>query len=384
MRILFVTASYLPTVNGVSYQISILKKALENLGHKVFVLAPSFPNHKEKDPSIIRYPSIPNPIAKTYPVGVPLVNIQTIKKLKPDIVHTNHPFITGQFASYVSDNLDIPLFFTAHTQYGKYFDEYMPYAKQVTSRFLNSDLKRLSKKCYRIICPSDNIQKKLNKIGIKNTVIINNSIESNFFRKPVFKSHKIPTLVYTGRIDKEKSPMFLIRIAKELKKLIPNFRFLILGEGVLSKKFNEEVAKAKLKDNMILSKNIERSLLPSIYRSAHLFVTASTSEVMPLSVIEGMASGLPTITLTGSGLEDIVLDGKTGYFLPKNPKSVAKKINYLFKNPKVLKKLSLGAYTHSLNFSSIKKSKELVKIYKKSTSGKRDKHKSRGLLGKIL
>ncbi len=381
MRILFVTATYLPTVNGVSYQTSILKKGLENLGHKVFVLAPSFPGYKDADTTVFRYPSIPNPLSKTYPVGFPLISSRNLKKINPDIIHVHHPSIIGQFASLLSETLKIPLFFTTHTQYEKYIHQYFPHGKNITSSILRSDLKNLSKKCNMIICPSVNIQKKIGGMGIKNLVVINNSVEEEFFHKPVKRKYKVPTLVYTGRIDKEKNPMFLIDIAKELKKLLPSFRLLILGDGALLDNLSRRVFKEKLEDNVLIAGDVARQILPSIYKTSHLFITPSVTEVMPLSVIEAMAMGLPTIALKMSGLNEIVIDNTTGYLLPKNEKAIAEKITQLFKNTKTMTKLALGAYNHALNFSINIKSKELEKLYKEamvSTFGKPGKSKFRG------
>ncbi len=44
-----------------------------------------------------------------------------------------------------------------------------------------------------------------------------------------------------------------------------------------------------------------------------IFVTASVTEVHPLSVIEAMASGLPVMGVHSVGVGDIVEDGLTGF-----------------------------------------------------------------------
>ena len=380
MRILFVTATYLPTINGVSFQTSILKKGLEKLGHKVFVLAPSFPGYKDSDKTVFRYPSIPNPLSKTYPVGLPLITPGNLKKINPDIVHTHHPSLIGQLAGILSDTLSVPLIFTAHTHYEKYIHQYFPHGKNITSSILNADLKNLSRKCYRVVCPSTNTERRLKKIGIKNTVVISSSIESNFFHKPGRKDYKIPTVVYTGRLEREKNPLFLVSIAKELKKSLPNFRLLILGDGTLFEDLVSKVHKEKLESNIILAGEVARDLLPNIYKTCNLFITPSVTEVMPLSIIEAMAAGIPALALKNSQLEDIVIDEETGFLLPRDPKVIAKKITFLFKNPKRLLTISKNAYRHSLNFTRRKKSKELEKLYKEaivSTSDNSGRHKFR-------
>lgn len=370
MRILFITASYLPVTNGVTYHIASTKKALEKLGHKVSVLAPSFPGYKDNEKGIVRFPSFPNPIVKSYPVGIPIISLSKIKKINPDIVHTHHPFYIGQYASQVAERLSVPLFFSAHTQYEQYLNYYFPQGYKLTSKIVARDIIRLAKKCNKIICPSQNTKNRIEQMGIKNTVLIHNGVENTFFNETKKKSIKQPTLVFTGRLEKEKNPFFLIKIARELVKTIPNFKLIIIGSGSLFNRFQEKLFQYKLSDNVIMTGEITRNLLPDIYKSAHLFVTSSTSETgTPLSVIEAMASGLPVIVLKNSDLEDLVINEKTGYLLSPNPKIIAEKIAGIFSNEKLLRRLSNNSFKHSRNFSADKTAGKLLEVYQKSISG---------------
>ena len=363
MRILFVTASYLPTTNGVTYHISSTAQALRKIGHKVYILAPSFPGYKDIDKYVIRYPSLPNPFIKNYPMGIPFLPLKKIRKLKIDVVHTHHPLIIGQAASQIAEKLGKPLFFTAHTQYEQYLNYYFPHGYNLTSKIIIRDLQKLGKRCQKVVCPSANTELRLNRYGIKNTTVINNGVENYFFVKPKKKSISQPILVFTGRLEKEKNPFFLLKIGQELKKLMPNFRLIIIGSGSLLSKLQQKSLQSKLENNLLFTGNVNRSLLPDIYKSAHIFLTPSTSEVMPLSLLEALASGLPQIALKNSGLEELILDGKTGFIVNKNPKEIAKKINDLFQNPKILQRLSLDSYKHAQNFSVEKTAEKLIEFY---------------------
>jgi 1,2-diacylglycerol 3-alpha-glucosyltransferase len=363
MRILLVTASYLPTSNGVTYHISSIAEALRGLGHTVYILAPSFPGYKDSDKYVIRYPSVPNPLIKRYPLGIPFIQMEKIRKIKSDVIHAHHPFIIGQFASLLADKLGKPLFITAHTQYEQYLNYYFPYGFSFTSRIIVNDLQKLAKSSQKIICPSLNTQQRLNKYGIKNTVVIGNGVESSFFVNPRRKSVTQPTLAYTGRLEREKNPLKLIGIAKEIKKKIPHFKMLIIGDGRKLQEMIDKTHKFKLEENIIFTGEVVRKILPRIYKSVNLFITPSTSEVMPISILEAMASGIPVVAVKKSGLEEIVIDGKTGFLIQDNPKKIAEKVYSLFSDPGALHKLALGTYKNALNYSAENTAKKLIEVY---------------------
>ncbi len=366
MKILFITASYLPTVNGVSIHIKLLKKQLEKLGHKIYVLAPNFPGYIDSEKNIIRYFSMPNPFVNDYPLGLPLVSLKKIRQLKPDVIHTHHPLVIGKFASYLSEKIDVPFFFTAHTQYEQYLNYYFPHGYQITSRFLLNDLRNLSQKCLKVICPSPETEIRLNKQGIKNTKMIFNGIDTDFFTpaKKIFSEY--PAIIFTGRLEKEKNPLFLIKIAYELKVLSPDFKMIIIGEGKLLPRLSELIIKYKLENNVSPVGSVNQELLPSIYKTVNIFLTPSTSEVMPLSVLEGEACGLPVIALERSNLNCVIENNKSGYLIKPNPKIIAEKIVELVNNKNKLNKFSKRSRGISEKYSLENCARSVIELYKEA------------------
>ena len=363
MKILFITATYLPTINGVSYHIKLLKKQLEKLGHRIFILAPNFPGYADSDKNILRYFSMPNPFIKNYPLGLPLIQLDKIKRIKPDIIHTHHPLIIGRFASHVAEKMDLPLIFTAHTQYEQYLNYYFPHGYQLTSKLLINDLQSLSRKCSKVICPSPETEIRLKKNKITNTTVIFNGIDTNIFTPPQKIFTEFPYIVYTGRLEKEKNPFLLLKIAHELKKICPNFKMVIIGDGSLLAKLSVYSIRNKLENNVHIVGKVSQDILPNIYKAANIFLTTSRSEVMPLSILEAKACGLPVIALENSNLESIIENGKSGYLLKPSPKIVAQHILELIKDVNRLKRLSKRSRLISEKYSIESCAASVEKLY---------------------
>jgi glycosyltransferase involved in cell wall biosynthesis len=53
-----------------------------------------------------------------------------------------------------------------------------------------------------------------------------------------------------------------------------------------------------------------------------------------------MSSGIPVIALDRGGYRDTIIDGQTGYLIPRDAKALANKINLLLNKPK--KALQMG------------------------------------------
>src|SRR5207244_12240806 len=55
-----------------------------------------------------------------------------------------------------------------------------------------------------------------------------------------------------------------------------------------------------------------------IYQAADLFVNASLYDGMPLSVLQALAAGLPTIATAAGGSEEVITHGRAGLLLPRS------------------------------------------------------------------
>ena len=68
----------------------------------------------------------------------------------------------------------------------------------------------------------------------------------------------------------------------------------------------------------------------------------SKTDTFGIVVLEAMSSGLPAIVMDSLGPKEIVHDGVTGY-IAKNKKDFIKKVNFLVKNPKLIRSMGKEA-----------------------------------------
>jgi glycosyltransferase involved in cell wall biosynthesis len=78
---------------------------------------------------------------------------------------------------------------------------------------------------------------------------------------------------------------------------------------------------------------VARERIADYYRGADVFVTATTWEGMPNTVLEAMACGLPIVGTRASGLCELVHDDLNGFLVPINdPDALAQALAGLINN----------------------------------------------------
>jgi glycosyltransferase involved in cell wall biosynthesis len=104
------------------------------------------------------------------------------------------------------------------------------------------------------------------------------------------------------------------------------------------------------------------------YRSADLFVFASSCENMPNILLEAMASGLP-IACSNRGAMPEVLEGNGLYFDPEKPQQIAVALQTLIENKCLRENYAWGAFTKAQTYSWQKCAQEtftfIAKVAKK-------------------
>jgi 1,2-diacylglycerol 3-alpha-glucosyltransferase len=126
-------------------------------------------------------------------------------------------------------------------------------------------------------------------------------------------------LIYVGRLGIEKNLAFLVRAFLGVAQTFPNVKLLLVGSGPEKENLHYQVKLVDVTNSLVYFTGfVPYEQLPGYLATADAFVTASVTEVHPLSVIEAMAASLPVLGISSPGVGDSIKDGITGLLAPDN------------------------------------------------------------------
>lgn len=321
MKIGIIADAYKPYISGVTNYIAINKQALEKLGHEVYVFTFGYEEYQDDEPGIIRSPGLP--ILNTGFYFSLRYNNSAIRMVRTmDAVHVHHPFISGALALRYCRPRGIPIVFTNHTRYDLYAHVYAPMVPDAISETaIQAYLPVFCRSIDLVVSPSAGMKEVLRRFGVDTHIeVVPNGVDIKPFQHPpqphqreeLGYSHDDVILVFVGRLGLEKNVQFLLRAFASTAAACENARLMLIGDGP-DRENLKDLAKQLRVDRLVnFIGKLPYPEIPRYLVLADAFVTASVTEVHPLTVIEAMASGLPVLGIESPGISDTVEDGFTG------------------------------------------------------------------------
>ncbi len=377
MKIGMMADTYKPYISGVTNYIALNKQALEAAGHEVYVFTFGDLEHKDDEPRVIRSPGLPLADTGFY---LSLRYKTEHKKLLQtmDVVHVHHPFLSGRLAISYCRAAHVPIVYTNHTRFDLYAQARMPLMpEEVSHGLLQAYMPDFCEQMDLVISPSPGMKKVLHQYGVESPIeVVPNGVDLTRFHnaKPLSRSEFGFTdedilLVYAGRIAPEKNLEFLFHAFAGVSQVIPNAYLLIVGGG--QKDHMEAVTpipgELGIEHRVRFVGMIPYDKLPSYLAMCDVFVTASVTEVHPLSVIEAMGTGLPIMGIDSPGVGDSVTDGETGLLAKEDIASFTARLTYLCLNRGLQKKFGIAARKASEQYSIERTTKIMLNHYSRLT-----------------
>ena len=93
----------------------------------------------------------------------------------------------------------------------------------------------------------------------------------------------------------------------------PDVRLMIVGDGPHREALQSHAATRNVSDKIVFTGMVPPEEIPRYYRTADIFVNASTSETQGLTYLEALASGTPVICRDDPCVTDLVRPGENGF-----------------------------------------------------------------------
>lgn len=359
IKILIANETYPPNLNGAATFTQRLAQNMAKRGHEVHVIAPGvkFGDHIDVDEcgvTVHRISSLPvkmvhpnfRVIAKPdiYPAARKI-----IKDFKPDIIHIQNHFTLGRACLKAAKKMHIPIVGTNHFMPDNLVQFAPNFIEGTMIKVLWRDFLNVYNKLDYVTAPSRAAVKMLEDVGYKkHAEVVSNGMEFEKFKKrPPVEAHlkkygidkNLTTFLSVGRVEKDKNLDVIIEaLSIYLKK--HKAQLVLVGNGKFEGEFKKVARNLKIRDKVIFTGKISDRDVEEIYSVADVYVGAGTAELQGLSVMEGMASGLPVLAVNAVALPELVKNGVNGYLFELDAEELAQKMELITQDKKKLHQMA--------------------------------------------
>jgi glycosyltransferase involved in cell wall biosynthesis len=303
---------------------------------------------------------------------MPVFFIKTLGNFKPDIVHTQHPFLMGDTALRLAHAHNVPLVFTHHSLYEENI-HCMPWALETIKKFMIRISTGYANLCDTVIAPSESVAELIKERGVKSPIVViptglhldEFTGTSNNFREETKIPEKTFVAGYVGRLAEEKNLPFLIRGVTPFLKKEKNALFLVVGSGPMEETISRYFNELGLGDQLRFAGEMKGNKLIEAYQAIDVFAFSSQSETQGMVLDEAMAAGTPVVAVDAPGVRDIVIDKMNGRLVAtENEEDFSDALKWVFdQTPPERKKLIEGAKETAKKYSVEKSATKALAVY---------------------
>ncbi|MER5370945.1 glycosyltransferase family 1 protein [Streptomyces sp. NPDC002722] len=341
MRVVIVTESFPPDVNGVAHCTLQTARHLVARGHEPLVIAPApagTTTASRRDPSdapetdapcpVLRVPSLPLPGYPQVRVALPGRRLTTaLTAHRAELVHLAGPFVLGARGMAAAARLGLPAVAVYQTDLAGYARTYLGTGENTAWRRMRA----VHSAADRTLAPSTAALRDLTGHGVPRVRLWPRGVDTARFR-PALRDEPLrrrlapggETIVgYVGRLAPEKHVELLAGACA-----LPGVRVVVVGDGP-----SEASLRSGLSGAVFLGRRTGDDLA-RVFASLDVFVHTGPYETFCQTVQEAMASALPVIAPAAGGPLDLVDHGRTGLLVPPlDARAVADAVGALAADP---------------------------------------------------
>ncbi|GAA3369074.1 glycosyltransferase family 1 protein [Streptomyces sannanensis] len=313
MRVVIVTESFPPDINGVAHCTLQTARHLAAQGHDPLVIAPAVATAEDDSGApcpVVRVPSLPLPGYPQVRVALPSRRVAAAMAAHgAELAHLASPFVLGVRGMAAAARLGIPALAVYQTDLAGYARTYMGAGEAAAWRRLRA----VHGAADRTLAPSTAAARDLEQQGIPRVRLWPRGVDTVRFR-PALRDQALrrelapggELLVgYVGRLAPEKRVSLLAGVCG-----LPGVRVVVVGDGPSGPSLRAELPGA-----VFLGRRTGDDLA-RVFASLDVFAHTGPYETFCQTVQEAMASGVPVIAPAAGGPLDLVAHGRTGLLVP--------------------------------------------------------------------
>ncbi|MGV9390183.1 glycosyltransferase family 4 protein [Streptomyces olivaceus] len=314
MRVVIVTESFPPDVNGVAHCALQTARHLTDRGHDCLVVAPATAAGGPADASapcpVVRVPSLPLPGYPQVRVALPSRRVAAaIAEHRADVVHLASPFVLGVRGMVAAARLGVPAVAVYQTDLAGYARTYMGAGEAAAWRRIRS----VHSAAELTLAPSGAALRDLRAHGVPRVELWPRGVDTVRFR-PGRRDEALRRALapngelivgYVGRLAPEKQVELLSGACA-----LDGVRVVVVGDGP-----SRPGLEAALPGAVFLGRRTGDDLA-RVFASLDVFAHTGPFETFCQTVQEAMASGVPVVAPAAGGPLDLVAHGRTGLLVP--------------------------------------------------------------------
>lgn len=319
MKTAIVSDTFPPDINGVAMTLERLAAGLISQGHEVEVVHPGM---RETGSALfsdsfreVCVPGFPIPRYPFSRLGLPRPKFlkRRWSQWRPDAVYMATEGMLGISALHAARALGIPVVSGYHTHFPQYLSGYrLGLLEPVLVRYL----RRMHNSTRCTLVPTEEARRQLAARGFRNLEIMERGVDTELFH-PVRRDRDLRrrwgagpadmVLIYVGRLAAEKNLAPVFEAWASARAQYPGTKLVIAGDGPQRAEWEARAPEA------IFTGFLTGTDLASAYASADLLLFPSLTETFGNVLLEGMASGVVTVSYHLAASRRFVEPGVNGY-----------------------------------------------------------------------
>lgn len=303
---------------------------------------------------------------------------QRMQELKIEHLHAHFATHPALVAYVVHRLTGIPYSFTVHAD-DIYTEQVMLEAKIRNANF--------------VVAISDYNRRFLQNLygaAVDSKVLVNHcGVDVSVFEpRAQMPPHDTFVMICVARLEEKKGHRFLLDACAKLRDRGIAFLCQFIGEGELREEIEAQIAQLGLQKHVQLLGRQPRSKVKELLAGSDVMVLPSITtsdsrqEGIPVALMEAMATELPVISTTISGIPELIDHGQSGLLVPaQNVEALANAMLFLATNPAVRRQLGIAGRKKVIDeFDLQKNTQALAQLFQREL---RSRHSGPTILERI-